>query len=268
MLFSTDHQNYFDMWDLCTPLKKLQTLSSYLYWSVLNDQPVVLKIYKPQSDEMASVKLLEHYNGQGAVKVLKHNNNACLLQTIGEGYELVELTRQAQDALATKTFCAVVQKLHQAPKVDIGLRPIDEFIEDFDGYLAKETAPHRDVVEMMRGIFMELCANQRNKTNLHGDLHHYNVIRDNEGGWLAIDPKGLWGEAEYEIGRYLLNPLPEENISVDVVERLKIIDIELGYDMERVTKWAWCQAVLASIWADDDMEFGSKMLEVLGHPST
>jgi streptomycin 6-kinase len=39
------------------------------------------------------------------------------------------------------------------------------------------------------------------------DLHHYNVLSDSGRGWLAIDPKGLVGEVEYEVGAAIRNPI-------------------------------------------------------------
>jgi streptomycin 6-kinase len=52
-----------------------------------------------------------------------------------------------------------------------------------------------------------LCSSQRYRRLLHGDLHHGNVLHDSERGWVAIDPKGVLGEPEYEIGVALRNPI-------------------------------------------------------------
>lgn len=262
MLFSTDHQNYFYKWGLEAAYKNMETLSSYLYWSVLDEQKVVLKIYKPISDEADSVKLLGHYNGHGAVQVLRNCDEACVLELVGDGFELVELTRRGDDLAATREFCSVVKRLHAAPAIDIGLRPIDGFLADFDGYLAQEDVAERELVQRVREIFIRLCAEQQKKVNLHGDLHHYNMMQDASGEWVAIDPKGLWGEREYEIGRYMLNPLPDEYENIDVEARYEIVEAELGYDMQRVRGWAICQAVLASIWGDDKMEFGNRFVDM------
>ncbi|PJN92929.1 3'-kinase, partial [Amaricoccus sp. HAR-UPW-R2A-40] len=46
---------------------------------------------------------------------------------------------------------------------------------------------------------------------LHGDLHHENIRHHPERGWLAIDPKGLYGDRAYDAANALCNPgtLPE-----------------------------------------------------------
>jgi streptomycin 6-kinase len=45
---------------------------------------------------------------------------------------------------------------------------------------------------------------------LHGDFHHDNVMDGGPRGWLAIDPKGLIGEREFEFANLFRNtrPLP------------------------------------------------------------
>ena len=41
---------------------------------------------------------------------------------------------------------------------------------------------------------------------LHGDLHHYNILAATREQSLAIDPQGVIGEPEYEVGALLRNP--------------------------------------------------------------
>lgn len=260
-MISTKQRIYFNKWQLGAPHKNLETHSSFLYWCAQDNLPVVLKIYKSHSDEAAAANLLRHYEGRGAVKVLAHDEGACLLQQVGNGRELVELTRASDDGFATEILCEVIKELHSAPAIDIGLRPVDEFIADFDEYLAGDLIAERDLVEQAREVYADLSASQGKKLNLHGDLHHYNIMQAaDDGVWLAIDPKGYWGEAEYELGAFLRNPLADDFVAIDMVKRLKIIDARLGYDMERVKQWAFCQAVLASVWADDDMVFARRVV--------
>lgn len=90
---------------------------------------------------------------------------------------------------------------------------------------------------------------------LHGDLQHYNVLFDNERGWVAIDPKGVVGELEYEVGALLRNPfeLPELFTNRATVERrLKILMTHLPLDSARALNWSFAQAVLSAIWTVED----------------
>ena len=104
-------------------------------------------------------------------------------------------------------------------------------------------------------MFENLCASERRPRLLHGDLQHYNVLFDSERGWLAIDPKGVAGEIEYEIGAFVRNPVaqPELFISRSTVERrLKQLTNRLSLNYERALAWAFAQAVLSAIWSIED----------------
>ena len=53
-------------------------------------------------------------------------------------------------------------------------------------------------------------------TLVHGDFHHHNILRSARG-WLAIDPKPMLGEPEYDVPSFLWNPLPCR-LRVDLLE--------------------------------------------------
>lgn len=90
---------------------------------------------------------------------------------------------------------------------------------------------------------------------LHGDLHHDNIMQTHDGEWIAIDPKGLIGEAAYEIGAFIRNPIPEllkYNASTTIERRIKLFSEYLNMDEERIRQWSYIQAVLAACFAIED----------------
>lgn len=90
---------------------------------------------------------------------------------------------------------------------------------------------------------------------LHGDLHHYNVLFDSDRHWLAIDPKGVLGELEYEVGAALRNPCetPELFASPATIEtRIARFEAELKLNPDRMLAWGFAQAVLSAIWTVED----------------
>jgi streptomycin 6-kinase len=81
------------------------------------------------------------------------------------------------------------------------------------------------------------------------------VLSDRARGWCAIDPKGVVGELEYELGAALRNPLdrPDLFASLEIVERrLEQFGLALGVDTSRARGWCFAQAVLAAIWSFED----------------
>jgi streptomycin 6-kinase len=111
------------------------------------------------------------------------------------------------------------------------------------------------LVDQARQLYFDLCASQRSVRLLHGDLQHYNVLFDSDRGWLAIDPKGVVGEVEYETGASLRNPYekPELCASPETVEkRLRCFEAKLKLNPDRVLAWGFAQAVLSAIWSVED----------------
>jgi streptomycin 6-kinase len=111
------------------------------------------------------------------------------------------------------------------------------------------------LVQEAEGIYRSLAGSQKQTMLLHGDLHHYNVLFDSNRGWVAIDPKGVVGELEYELGAIVRNPgeVPDFYISRAVVERrLKQLTDALGLNFDRALSWSFAQAVLSAIWDVED----------------
>jgi streptomycin 6-kinase len=81
------------------------------------------------------------------------------------------------------------------------------------------------------------------------------VLFDERRSWVAIDPKGVIGELEYEIGAALRNPYerPDLLASPETIERrLAIFQAALGIDVDRARAWAFAQGVLSAIWSVED----------------
>lgn len=60
-------------------------------------------------------------------------------------------------------------------------------------------------------LFAKLLAAPGEPLLLHGDPHHGNILAAEREPWLAIDPKGGIGEAEYGVIPFLMNHVPEDN---------------------------------------------------------
>jgi streptomycin 6-kinase len=78
---------------------------------------------------------------------------------------------------------------------------------------------------------------------------------DSERGWLAIDPKGIVGELEYEIGAVLRNPYERPDLfarASTIEKRVERLALELNVNVNRTLAWGFAQAVLSAIWAVED----------------
>lgn len=231
-----------------------QTATSLLGFGVRDGQRVVLKLTNV-SDEAHGGKVLRAFGESGAVRVYEAETGAVLLERLEPGEQLVSLVRRGEDDEATRILATVIQKLahHQAPDecptvADWG-RGFDSHVRSGD----RQIPP--GLVRAARDVYERLTLSQGTTMLLHGDLQHYNVLFDRERGWTAIDPKGVVGELEYEVGALLRNPIEQPELFTNrstIERRLDILTRLLPLDGSRVLQWSFAQAVLSAIWGVED----------------
>jgi streptomycin 6-kinase len=232
-----------------------ETPTSLLGFGRRAESRVVLKVTKQRGDESHSGEVLLAFAGDGAVSVYEAETDAVLLERLEPGEQLVNLVNSGSDDEATQILAQVISKLarHKAPPV---CPTVADWGRGFDRYLKSggQQIPHTIVHQAQRS-FQELASSQTNTMLLHGDLQHYNVLFDNNRGWVAIDPKGVVGELEYELGAILRNPVEHPELfsnRTTIRRRLKILTTTLDLDYSRALTWSFAQAILSAIWDVED----------------
>lgn len=234
---------------------KLETGSSLISFGNRDNLPVVLKVIKQRGDEWQSGEVLKAFNGNGVVRVYEHVPGAVLIERLQPGHSLADISLNSGDDRACDILACVIQQMSpgECPKA---CPTTQDWGKGFERYTASgdDSIPIR-LVEAGHRIYSNLCASQLAPRLLHGDLHHYNVLFDSSRGWLAIDPKGVLGEREFEIGAILRNPheRPQLFVSPQVIERrVQQFTRTLNLDFSRTLAWGFAQAVLSAIWEIED----------------
>ena len=231
---------------------------SVLAFGVSRGSRVVLKIIKHGGDEWRSGEVLQAFDGHGTVRVLDYDAGAVLLERLEPGEPLVNLVRQGRDPAATEILAEVMLQMRgiDVPFASAFIPTVLDWARGFERYLdAGDQQISCDLVSEARSSYLSLAGSQGTSMLLHGDLQHYNVLVDSKRGWVAIDPKGVVGEAEYEVGAILRNPveLPEVFTSSATIEqRLNRLARMLSLDYQRALAWGFAQAVLSAIWDFED----------------
>ncbi|MGH9753364.1 MAG: aminoglycoside phosphotransferase family protein [Blastocatellia bacterium] len=242
----------------------LKTQSSFIVFGKRGNQPVVLRVIRQPGEEWRCGAVMAAFDGRGMARVYEHTEGAVLLERLSPGTPLASIALNNRDEEATEILADVIDRMSRScESLDEPSREVlkafaiaQDWGEGFHRYLA--SGDHQipaSLVEQGRRFYFDLCASQRNVRLLHGDLQHYNVLFDSYRGWLAIDPKGVIGEVEYEIGASLRNPYekPEMFASPEAVERrLRRFETMLKLDSDRALAWGFAQAVLSAIWSFED----------------
>lgn len=232
-----------------------ETPSSEIGYGSRDGQHVVLKVVKRPGDEWQSGRVVHAFGGRGMVRALEFEEGAVLLERLDPGDSLVDLVRQGRDDDATEIIAHAIGALSPGA-APTGTPRVDDWGRGFAWYRAcGDTRIARDLVDDAGERFGRLVATQQHVRLIHGDLQHYNVLSDRARGWTVIDPKGVIGEVEYEIGAVLRNPgeLPDSFLDeARLQRRTTIVSTILNLDPNRVLEWTYAQAVLSAIWCVQD----------------
>ncbi|MFF2483246.1 aminoglycoside phosphotransferase family protein [Paenibacillus sp. NPDC058071] len=249
----------------------------------------VLKLSVPGRENRLEHAALQAFSGRGGVKVLEADlgTGALLLERVAPGRMLADAVRDDDEATVAaarlmlrteaaapagneagdgETFPSVAEWAAGLRKVrlrfDGGTGPLSERMvrraeETFERLLAVDaTAGTGASGDAGISTTTTTTTSPRKQLLLHGDLHHYNILSapESEGGWIAIDPKGVIGEAEYGTIPLLLNKLPEHpGQQRDVLRRrVELLCSELSLDRTRLLEWGFSHSVLSAWWCLED----------------
>lgn len=247
-------QRHADEWDVAIETIR-DTRGSIIAYGTRGATDVVLKLVKCQGDEWYSGQIMEAFEGRGVARVYDHTGGALLLERLRPGDSLVDLCQRGDDEAATAILVSVIAAM--APSAaPAKCATLWDWGASFDRYLAaNDNEIPQTLVVRARETFAALCRSQAKPRLLHGDLQHSNVLFDEERGWLAIDPKGVIGELEYEVAAFLRNPQEHPMLFSDpqvIDRRVQQVTAALRLDRRRVLGWAFAQSVLSTIWDWED----------------
>ncbi len=245
-----DH--YLTAWELSNPQPMAATMTSTLYTVTRGAETVILKLLAAtETEEQRGAAALQCFDGHGAVRLLRHDDGAHLLE-YAAGDELVTLVERGEDSAATRIIAQVIQQLHSAPQntpVD-GLVRLDRW---FRALIHKGSEDRSTGLETIyvRGarVAERLLADPRDVRVLHGDIHHRN-IRQSSRGWLAFDPKGIVGERTYDCANTLCNPEMPALVHNEarLLTQAGILADSLDLERSRVLAFTYAYACLNASW--------------------
>ncbi|WP_438854179.1 aminoglycoside phosphotransferase family protein [Agromyces sp. M3QZ16-3] len=219
-----------------------------------DDVAAVLKIAH-ETEEARGSALLVALDGHGAVRVIRHDHRALLIERAMGPRDLVSMVRDGEDDAATRILCAVAERLHGETDRVLALPdppplvPLETWFGQLFAHADRLEPLHRAGADLARRLLDE----DREPVLLHGDLHHGNVLDFGERGWLAIDPKALLGDAEFDVCNLLCNPSHERALVPGRLARqFAVVFDATGFAPKRLRDWLVAWSALSSTWFELD----------------
>ena len=200
-------------------------LARYSYVAAAGDE-AVLKVTPPEDDESdEEAEALELWAGDGAVRLLRRDRSrrALLVERAHPGNDIAELAEEEATRVAVATGL-MLWRPAAAPFRWIG-EYVPRWLDNAEGHA---------LIPLARELYASLDVGRA--TLVHGDFHHHNILQSARGP-LAIDPKPMLGEPEYDVPSFLWNPIPYR-MRLDVTERRLATFAAAGLDEQRMRKWA------------------------------
>jgi streptomycin 6-kinase len=197
----------------------------------------VLKIVYPHRESEHEADALEHWSGEGAVRLLARSDDgyALLLERCEPGTFLSEAGADtALDVLIgllPRLWTAAGEPLHTL--VDEAAWWVSYLPQHWD---AVRPPYERRLLDAALTALTELPPTQGDLVLLHQDLHAENVLAAEREPWLVIDPKPLVGEREFAIAP-IVRSFELGQSRRDVLYRFDRVTAELGLDRERARGW-------------------------------
>lgn len=240
--------------------KKQNSTNNLIYkaYSEKLNKNVILK--KVNSDITDEKNALEYFNDIGSVKLLDFNTKEkeLLLEEIVPGTNLKKDFNTQEELLA---IVKVVKKLHfDRNNKDLKkFKSVNPWIENIKNYKPKniKSTDFNNAIKLASN----LIKNQKDVYLLHGDLHHENILKNNNH-WISIDPQGIVGELELEITTFLMNPVPElleQNKPEEIIlKRINYLAAELNLNKQKILDWLFVKTILCICWAEQDNSYQLK----------
>ena len=241
---------YLSRWNLMPDGEPITTSTSRLLPVIFRHSPAMLKIALVP-EEKSGEALMAWWNGDGAARVLAHGGDAVLLERATGGKSLAEMARtESGDNDACRIICGVVARLH-APRLPMA--PAVVSLSRWFRELTPAAAKHGGILSRGAETARTLLAHPQDETVLHGDIHHGNILDFGERGWLAIDPKGLWGERGFDYANLFCNPWGETAaVTGRLARRADSVAASAGLDRRRLLQWVLAYAGLSAAWLIGD----------------
>jgi streptomycin 6-kinase len=210
--------------------------------------PAVLKLHIPRAGDQARNEItgLRLAGGEGCARLLRADpaRGALLLERLGRPlYQLALPIARRHEIL-----CAAAAKVWR-PAAGCGLptgADKGRWLADFITASWEELG--RPCSERAVGYALA-CAGQRIDAHdderavlVHGDVHQWNALQADGGGFRLVDPDGLLAEAEYDLG-ILMREDPVELLHGDPHQRARWLAARCGLDATAIWQWGVVERV-------------------------
>ena len=249
-------------------IKPVNNLTYNLVMTAISKEygEVIVKIGLPDRETIQEITTLKYFNVNFACK--------CYASDFNDLFYVLEKLKPGTDLLKVKEkdkriniFCELAQNLPVICTESVDLPTYRKTLDiafDKARNNKDEYCKIIDLVEIADNIYSEIESLNLNKYILHGDLHHTNILLDNNT-YKAIDPHGRIGEKILELGVFIKNELMIYGDSKkEIEETINVIAKKINENEIMIAKVTFIILVLSCCWniEDNNQEYIDREIQI------
>jgi streptomycin 6-kinase len=213
--------------------------------------------------EASAIKAFDH---PLFVRIIKNDSSeqAMLLEVIEPGTCLRKV-----DNLNERVghFLSLYKKIHKKIVLEEGFPTYLGWVEKITKYMNENYVNNPLTIEMNQAyeLSKELWTDYPDKTLLHGDFHHDNILLDQNSDYRIIDPKGVIGPSIFDLPRFILNEFDEkyeEACRIHIKNVVGLISGGLNIPKELIKKCLFIETCMGACWCVQDDQSLKRQLDL------
>jgi len=249
---------YAEEWSL-TSYKFIPSYSANIVFLCHSQQfgEAVLKIARASGIEYKTeLEALRQFNHKAVCRLLAYDTDRAvmLLQQVQPGQSLREIASLEQ---RLAIFCSVYRNLHTSLEPEHKFSAYLDWVDRITKYMSRQEQA-QELYAHMKGaqrLCAEVSAAYPRRMLLHGDLHHDNILLGSDGQYVVIDPKGVIGDAVFDIPRFILNEFDDNLNSAlrdTIISIINYLERELNIPQSIIRKLLYIETTMGACWYVED----------------
>ena len=224
---------YTEEWQL-EKLKLIEHFSTSILFTCLSEKygQCVLKIKCDNNYSLDSeICVLRSFNGRGYCRVYEFSSDdkICLLERILPGDTLYNFNEISQNE-RINFFGDLYERLYvSATEIsDLSMFPSYLNCLEKSEIVVTQRNDCQDIISHIKKakeIILFVNSIYNRKILIHGDLHHRNILKNQNGGYTAIDPKGVADNPVFDVSKFILYEFGYQLAGKPIEEMLGFINL-------------------------------------------
>ena len=245
-------EKYKEQWELSeiTFQQSLSVNSLIFYAFSKRYGKVILKILinNEFDEDTKEIISLIQFQGENFCKLYEYSleDKVYIMERIIPADTLYESARREE---RIKIAGAIFKELHKPDLPDSIFPTYTEWFEaGKEGTKnRKDCEELRQYLESAESMLKEIGRKYSRNVLLHGDLHHENILKNENGSYTVIDPKGVAGDPVFDLSRFILDEFRDDLLSEPkevIIDFVKNLGESVGIPCETLLRCLYIETVI------------------------